>query len=172
MLVEGTSTPVNLIPCGTQLQNFCNEKSVYKQIFNVRGCGWLDGGCLTLALALRFWLPVGTTVCAVVTGGIADHAVIRIPSALTHASLRDVFLDADGVASEADMLRKFKSYAQKDRGILRGLESRDELYVNVAVAQTLECRLKVALGDSRVWLQALTDQLRRVYECRHLPNKI
>lgn len=55
-------------------------------------CGWLDGGCWTLAVGLKRWLQDVEVHCVYDYNDQPQHVLIRIPD-------RDIFIDGHGVSS-------------------------------------------------------------------------
>lgn len=62
------------------------------------GCGWNDGGCWTLAEALRRYLKDVEMYCVYDAAGNPQHVVTKIPS-------RNLFIDGNGIVSEAELIR-------------------------------------------------------------------
>ncbi|GIC77080.1 hypothetical protein [Moritella sp. F3] len=64
-------------------------------------CGWLDGGCYTLAKAITEGFP--DTLLYHVSRDVEyrDHAVVYIPSL-------DMYYDADGVQTETELMNKMR----------------------------------------------------------------
>lgn len=110
---------------GTSLQAFCRNDS---NIDLLPGHGFMDGGCLALAVSLKQWIDVslmftnkpvskffgvGSDKCSL------EHVVLGVPVQYYGDGdlLVDdlVFLDCDGVSSEADLLAKMQG--------LEGLQS-------------------------------------------------
>lgn len=67
------------------------------------GCGWFDGGCLTLAAAIKVMYPCSTEIYHVSrTHSVIDHAVIFVRSL-------GLFFDADGMQTKAELMHKMKT---------------------------------------------------------------
>lgn len=69
------------------------------------GFGWLDGGCLTLALALTEWAKKSEVPASVAIfyreNGSPDHFLAIVPRPRC-----SVYIDGDGFASEAGVVHK------------------------------------------------------------------
>lgn len=91
------------------------------------GCGWLDGGCLTLALALWRWFAfssidegelVGVLWMVVNPSGKAQHFMVRV----TYQT-QDWYLDANGVNSEQHVLRHWAEIEGVQRPQLKAVDA-------------------------------------------------
>lgn len=109
--VEGVAQ--NQHPFGADLQAFLWEES---QVELLPECGWLDGGCLILASAIRAWSLGQAGIAAWVRpydqspdGLLVDHYA---------ATLCDegqlLFIDGDGIGTEDDFIEKMGM--EPDRG--------------------------------------------------------
>ena len=79
-----------------------NKDEAYTLMLNSIGCGPFDGGCLIVAYALQ--VRLGGEICVLTRkDGSADHAVLR---------LGKLFFDADGMASEDEILQRFNENEQ------------------------------------------------------------
>lgn len=71
------------------------------------GFGWMDGGCLTLALAVTAWARNSSVPASVAIfyreNGSPDHFLAMFPRAQRAYS---VYVDGDGFASELGVVRK------------------------------------------------------------------
>ena len=72
--------------------------AAYDAMVQAHGCGWYDGGCLTLAVALHGWLRahgVRARLVGLVLGLDVQHYVIEIPGPCGTPR----YLDAEGLAT-------------------------------------------------------------------------
>lgn len=156
----------NLHPFGQDLQAFLQQDH---QLQILPGCGWMDGGCLILAAALRTWsqgkLGVAAWMreCAHTDDGLlVDHYAATV---LDEDVL--VLLDGDGLGTYGDFTAKM-GLEQASEGFLvvdampyfemacagRRPDVEANLYPNNPVPE-LARRLGNAFGDfsmDRIWL--------------------
>ena len=90
---------LNILPVGTELKKFCNDN--IDLIISKEDCGWMDGGCFSLATAFKMWLGSHAQLEGVVRekNDTLDHVVVKVG---------EVYLDADGVATKEDLLGKIR----------------------------------------------------------------
>jgi hypothetical protein len=93
---------------GHALKLFLLEPRVFGLIHNTADCGWLDGGCRTLAEALSLWLGSDLAEPRVLIDvhGYPQHVVVR-----NHGW----YLDGDGVTTRGRLLQRW----EKREGISR-----------------------------------------------------
>jgi len=93
---------INRTAFGHAFQVRCRQEDMFGAL---AGCGFFDGGCLSLALAVRNIL--GADQCRIRfigRDGRLDHAVAEIG-----ISGMSVFLDADGIGLALDLLMKMRN---------------------------------------------------------------
>lgn len=92
---------VNHTDIGIQIEKFAYDN--LHLIANRIGCGWSDGGCYIFAKALQIWsdkeISIGAVLGNVNGKNIVDHAV-----GIWSGSVVDLYLDANGLASKAEIL--------------------------------------------------------------------
>ena len=92
---------------GRDFQQLCRQDNMLAQLEEV---GFMDGGCLSLALAVQ--AELGEQSCQIrfcCTPATAHHAVAYIaPQALGRKAGPGFCLDADGLATPAEMLLKMQ----------------------------------------------------------------
>jgi hypothetical protein len=93
---------VNHTRFGGQLQAYCQ---LDKMVEVLPEYGFMDGGCLSLALALQALIP-GSQICFVCTLAMPQHAVLRLPAPLHREAL---YLDADGLANGPELCEKMRT---------------------------------------------------------------
>lgn len=95
---------INYTKAGKLLRDFCRENASF-MIENIEA-GFMDGGCLPLALALKAYLATalpGQSARIISVGRCRhEHAVVE----LQNTPFGVVFLDGDGLGSAAELRRK------------------------------------------------------------------
>lgn len=102
----------NLTQPGKALRHFLRSDTAMS-ILEKHRCGWLDGGCWSLAAGLSLWIGQEASIGHVYNTetGRPEHAVCHIPCA-------DIYIDGDGIATEADMIGKMIILEDYDLGAL------------------------------------------------------
>jgi len=135
---------INRTAFGHALQVRCRQEDTFGAL---TGCGFFDGGCLSLALAVRNIL--GANQCRIRfigRDGRLDHAVAEIA-----ISGMSVFLNADGLGLPLDLLMKMRN--------VEGLEG--PLTMHEA---TLEEASRADIVDGEQASLGLTELLRPFFE--------
>ena len=89
---------INKRPFGTDLKRLLQRRDIFSLI-NGKGCGWMDGGCVTLASAFKRWIGPDAETWCFCEGAIPHHVVTRILK-------KDIFLDGDGLGTCEDLQDK------------------------------------------------------------------
>ena len=97
----------NRTKIGRDLQAAC--RAMLARFVPECGCGFQDGGCLTLATALRAWSGGALEIRAAYRIGRRRHADHM------YASADGLCLDSDGVATEAEMVAKLDRFERPAR---------------------------------------------------------
>ncbi len=96
-----TESVLNLTGFGHALQQWCRREDMHEVL---GGYGFMDGGCLQLALAIQSLLgPDQCQVRFICTGKVPQHAVAYLPA---HVLGVAICLDADGLANEDELEHK------------------------------------------------------------------
>ncbi len=91
----------NKHPFGSALHRFLRSNDVFSLIYR-HGCGWTDGGCVTLSFAFKQWLGDDAEVCCIYKRpGYEQHVIVRLFG-------EDLFLDGDGMGTSDDLLEKMR----------------------------------------------------------------
>lgn len=145
---------LNILPVGTDLKRFCNDN--IDLILSKEECGWMDGGCFTLATAFKLWLGSHVELEAVVRdkNDSLDHVVAKVAG---------VYLDGDGVASKEDVLEKMRVIESVMGSIsIRPLKSKEEhelLPPNQSVASEMATKLEKRFGASEKFIARIKKEL-------------
>lgn len=94
----GRGRLANLTPFGRESRSYCGSSAM---LAHMPDHGFLDGGCLSLALAVRKWLGAGVEVRFCAGSGRLQHAVAEVV-----VGGRLLYLDGDGLATKADLAAK------------------------------------------------------------------
>ena len=74
---------------------------VFNQLVNKYECGWFDGGCYTLSVAIADVIPHSKIYHVSRNSNLRDHAVVFLPEI-------NKFIDADGIQSQSELITKMK----------------------------------------------------------------
>lgn len=126
--------------------------------------GWMDGGCRILADALEGWS--GGVIRLAVTGqdpAPASHVVGALPVTNTPGAMA-VLLDADGVSSPGDMLKKLEEVENSpgERVLAVGVKAdhlSEELLSDTALSGRVSRLLRMRLGSFDSWRDQLHEEL-------------
>lgn len=89
---------VNKTALGSMLRGTLKSRELASLIYE-KGCGWLDGGCVTLGQAFKYWMRSDADTWCVHEGPVHHHVVARICG-------QDLYLDGDGLGSCEDVFEK------------------------------------------------------------------
>lgn len=88
----------NLTPFGREFRAFCGSPAM---LAHMPDHGFLDGGCLSLALAVLKWLGPEAELRFAARDGRLQHAVAEVV-----VDGRPLYLDGDGLATADDLAEK------------------------------------------------------------------
>lgn len=74
---------------------------ITEPLFLKEQCGWFDGGCMTLASSVNRIYPKSVFHHVSRAHSLVDHVVIYFPDL-------DRYFDADGLQSEAELIKKME----------------------------------------------------------------
>lgn len=90
----------NATDFGSDIQRFF--KANMHHIVSEIGCGWMDGGCLTAALAIKGWIGEDAEIYALCRdSGVVDHVAVRLCG-------QDLYIDADGLCRGSELVEKMR----------------------------------------------------------------
>lgn len=109
--------PEELAYLNRELRRVLRRKDVLGIVLDANGGGFLDGNCGTLAMALQRTLFPDATWAGTFYRGRLDHMVLRIGP--------DWYVDADGVQSGKQLLRKMVEIEKRPGSTLRDITRED-----------------------------------------------
>lgn len=89
----------------TPLYRFLHCEPILSAVVSKHEVGWLDGGCLILAQALKSWLAAELVLIRSDGHASFDHAAVAIRNPSDRRDL--LFIDADGVSDEYELLTRW-----------------------------------------------------------------
>ena len=135
------SVVINHHPFGSDLHAFCARNA---DVFLDHG--FMDGGCLAFAKALKIWIPSRNKIKIVGRKGICDHAVLE---AIAPEGM-PLYLDGDGLATKADLIEKMRSLESCPDPVIEPLPTNTgEMidYMETGIPFQIVRRLRKEFGD-------------------------
>lgn len=106
-------------------------------------CGWFDGGCLTLAVAINESFPCSTEIHHVSRSqSVIDHVVIYVP-------ILNAYFDADGLHTRVELMLKMRNVELCDVqvcAVVKNIENSD-IIIYEDIVHVIQERFKLARYD-------------------------